>query len=102
MVLNIDGPNAKVAVGNSNTNYMRFNHTTDSGGNALLEIKTALCSRRKTGSARFVGTISGSTLLGGTLGIGNYESGSDGTIRRKFNVTQDGAMFASNNGIYIR
>ena len=37
----LDGPRARFAVGNSNTNYMRFNHTTDSGGNALLEIKTA-------------------------------------------------------------
>ena len=44
---------------------------------------------------RFFGTVSGSTILGGTIGIGSYETGTDGVSRRKFYVTQDGAMYAT-------
>ena len=95
----LDGPAAKFAVGKASGNYMRFNHNTNSSGGGLLEINTANFKIDSTGSAIFRGGISGSTILGGTLGIGAFETGSDGVVRRKFTVTEDGAMYATTASI---
>ena len=119
----LDGPNARFAVGLQSGNYLRFNHAagklevksdnfevgsdgktilggigsgkayiSSSGGN--LEISSSQLFLGSDGDVFFRGAISGSTIIGGTIGVGEEITGSDGLVKRRFSVDNDGKMSA--------